>query len=45
VGRDATVSIRLINEVLDDAPVDLSPPERLLLVVLAESADDKNRRC
>lgn len=39
------MSIRLINEVLDYAPADLTPPERLLLVVLAEAADDKTRRC
>lgn len=39
------MSIRLINEVLDHAPAGLAPLERLLLVVIAEAADDKTRRC
>jgi len=44
-GVNATVSIRLINEVLDHAPAELTPVERLLLVALAEKANDLTRRC
>lgn len=39
------VGIRLIVEVLDHAPAELTPPERLLLVALAEEARDDTRRC
>lgn len=38
------VSIRLVVEVLDHAPPDLTPSMCLVLVVLAELADDKTRR-
>jgi DNA-binding MarR family transcriptional regulator len=37
------VSIRLIVEVLDHAPADLTPSERLVLVVVAEGANDETR--
>ncbi len=37
------MSIRLIVEVLDHAPADLTPSERLVLVVLAEDANDVTR--
>jgi len=37
------VSIRLVVEVLDYAPEDLTPAERLVLVVLAEDANDGTR--
>jgi hypothetical protein len=37
------VSIRLVVEVLDCAPDDLTPAERLVLVVLAECANDDTR--
>lgn len=36
---------RLVNYVLDNAPAELSAAERLLLVSLAASADDKTREC
>lgn len=39
------VGIRLIVEVLDRAPAELAPQERLLLVVLAEAAADETREC
>lgn len=39
------MGIRLIVEVLDHAPVELAPQERLLLVVLAETAADDTRMC
>lgn len=39
------MGIRLITEVLDNAPAELTTSERLLLVVLAESARDETRRC
>lgn len=35
----------MILEVLDHAPTELSPPERLLLVALAETARDDTRMC
>jgi len=37
------MGVRLIREVLDHAPADLTPAERLLLVVLAENANDTTR--
>lgn len=37
------MGVRLIVEVLDHAPPDLTPAERLVLVVLAESANDTTR--
>lgn len=39
------MGVRLIQEVLRHSPVDLSTPQRLLLVVLAESANDHTRVC
>lgn len=39
------MSIRLIVEVLDHAPADLTSQERLVLVVLAEGARDHTRTC
>ncbi|MYV77745.1 hypothetical protein GT352_28005 [Streptomyces sp. SID1046] len=39
------MGIRLVVEVLDHAPADLTPAERLVLVVLAEYANDKTRLC
>lgn len=39
------VGIRLIVEVLDHAPAELTPQERLLLVALAEAARDDTRMC
>jgi hypothetical protein len=38
------VSIRLIVEILDHAPPDLSLAERLVLIVIAEEANDATRR-
>ncbi|PZM89835.1 MAG: hypothetical protein DIU79_14900, partial [Actinobacteria bacterium] len=35
--------MKLVAEVLDYAPATLSPAERLVLIVLAESANDKTR--
>ncbi|MCC5580613.1 helix-turn-helix domain-containing protein [Microtetraspora sp. AC03309] len=40
-----TVGIRLVAEVLDNAPMDLTPAERLMLVALAEDARDETRVC
>jgi len=37
------VGVKLVAEVLDTAPADLGPVERLLLVVLAEAANDSTR--
>lgn len=39
------MAIELIVEVLNHAPEGLTPAERLLLVVLAESADKTTRKC
>jgi hypothetical protein len=39
------VGIRLIIEVFDHAPAELTPTERLLLLALAESARDDTRTC
>lgn len=39
------MGIRLIVEVLDHAPAELTPQERLLLLALAESARDDTRVC
>lgn len=39
------MGIRLVVEVLDCAPADLTPAERLVLVVLAEYANDRTRLC
>lgn len=39
------MGIKLITEVLDYAPAALTPPERLLLVALAETARDGTRMC
>ncbi|MGH3936443.1 MAG: helix-turn-helix domain-containing protein [Pseudonocardiaceae bacterium] len=39
------MGIRLMIEVLDHAPAELTPPERLLLVALAETARDDTRSC
>lgn len=39
------MSVRLVIEVLDHAPAELTPAERLLLVVIAEFADGTTRRC
>ncbi|GIH23021.1 hypothetical protein Aph01nite_13310 [Acrocarpospora phusangensis] len=39
------MGIRLVAEVLDNAPTDLTPAERLLLVALAEDARDETRVC
>lgn len=39
------MGIRLIVEVLDHAPDELTPRERLLLVALAEKASDDTRTC
>ncbi|SPL94100.1 unnamed protein product [[Actinomadura] parvosata subsp. kistnae] len=39
------MGIRLVVEVLDNAPEDLTPAERLLLVALAEDARDETRVC
>ncbi|MFI1580059.1 helix-turn-helix domain-containing protein [Embleya sp. NPDC020630] len=36
---------RLVEEVLDHAPADLTPAERMVLVVLARYADLKTREC
>lgn len=37
------MSGRLVGEVLDYAPTDLTPAERLVLICLAEAARDKDR--
>lgn len=39
------MGVRLIVEMLDTAPHDLTPAERLVLVILAEHADDRTRKC
>lgn len=39
------MGIRLVKEVLDHAPADLPASDRLMLVVLAESARDETRAC
>ncbi|OUC99338.1 helix-turn-helix domain-containing protein [Streptosporangium minutum] len=39
------MGIKLVVEVLDHAPRDLTPAERLVLVVLAEDARDETRVC
>jgi hypothetical protein len=39
------MGFRTVDDVLDNAPEDLTPAERLVLVVLAGYADDGNREC
>jgi hypothetical protein len=39
------VSVRLVAEALDHAPAELTPSERLVLLVLAEDANNKTRTC
>lgn len=39
------MGVRLLVEVLDHAPADLTPAERLVLAVLAEDARDETRKC
>lgn len=36
---------RLIEEVLDHSPADLTPAERMILIVLARHANDQTREC
>ena len=39
------MSIKLIVEILDHAPGDLTPQDRLLLIALAEFANEETREC